>query len=184
MFWASPCESYELWSTENTCHPSGFPFSDHSAKFQTLGGSVEALLLTDSSVLGGERKRPALARYSSKYRLRCETESGQVWNRVDSHSKEAHRESASTPVYCVVTGNHKGALLLVGWMPFFPCIYSSEGGVKKGSKGGTHHGIPTKVNLKNKATTEKLYQEKADDREKNSPKSARGKAPGTCFIVY
>ena len=69
-------------------------------------------------------------------------------------------------------------------MPFFPCIYSSEVGVKKGSRGGTHHEIPTKVNLKNKATTEKLYQEKADDREKNSPKSARGKAPGTRLIVY
>lgn len=134
MFWASPRESYELWSAENTCHPSDFPSSDHSAKFQTRGGSVEALLLTDSSVLGGEGKRPSLTRYSeSKYRLRCETEffiPGQEWNQVDLYSKEAHRESASTPVYCVVTGNHKGALLLMGWVPFFPRIYSSGGGRK------------------------------------------------------
>ena len=34
----------------------------------------------------------------------------------------------------------------------------------KKSSGGIHHGIPTKVNFKTKATTEKLYQEKPDDR--------------------
>lgn len=182
---ADPCSehllvgSYELWSAENThvIHKVIFLLQIIQQNSRPEGLSRSSTL-TDSSVLGGRGRDPPSpdtlspntdsgVKLSFSYLARNET-------KLIYTPRKPIEISHSTPIYCVVTGNHKGAPLLLGWVPFFPRIFTAQEG-EKSSGGDLHHGIPTKVILRTKPRLKSCT--KRSQMTENSPSQQRGKHP-------